>query len=155
MNIDLNSILTPRVFWGILSLALFFLLLAFGWIVWTAPPAPQAGNFLAAQTVIPAPTGTALFLATATLEAQPLAEGEIGLSGYVQIKGTDGQGLRLRSDAGLSTDQLFLGFDSEVFQVKDGPRFKDGHTWWYLVAIYDDSRAGWAAEDFLGYIPAP
>ncbi len=157
MNIDINSILTSRVLAGIIGLALFFLLLTFGWIIWTAPLPPQPGNFLAAQTVIPAPTGTPPFLATPTLEGQSagLAEGEIGIGGYVQIKGTDGQGLRLRSDAGLNAEQLFLGFDSEVFQVQDGPLFKDGYTWWYLVAIYDDSRAGWAAQDFLGYIPAP
>ena len=76
-------------------------------------------------------------------------------SGYVQILGTDGEGLRLRSDPGLSGTPVFLGFDEEVFEVRDGPQESDGYVWWYLVAPYDESRNGWAAADFLGAIPSP
>ena len=73
----------------------------------------------------------------------------------MQITGTDGEGLRIRSEPGLTGNPDFLGFDSEVFIVKDGPQLVDGYTWWYLVAPYDDTRAGWAASDFLSYIPSP
>ena len=45
--------------------------------------------------------------------------------------------------------------DVEVFEVREGPQEADGHTWWYLVAPYDESRAGWAAAEFLGAIPSP
>lgn len=157
MNFDLNNILTPRVFLGALGLAFFLLILAFAWIVWTAPPPPEPGNFLAAQTVIPAPTSTLPSPPTETPGSgfPTPVPGEISIGGYVQITGTSGQGLRLREDAGLDAPQLFLGYDSEVFQVQDGPKFEDGYTWWYLVAIYDDNRAGWAADAFLGYIPNP
>ncbi len=31
----------------------------------------------------------------------------------------------------------------------------DGYTWWYLVAPYDSTRAGWAAADFLAVVPSP
>ena len=55
----------------------------------------------------------------------------------------------------MNSDQLFLGYDAEVFVVKDGPRQADGYTWYYLVAPYDDTRAGWAASNFLNIIPAP
>jgi hypothetical protein len=63
--------------------------------------------------------------------------------------------LRIRSDPGLTGEPVFLGFDSEVFIVEDGPREVDGYVWWYLVAPYDDTRAGWAAADFLSYVPSP
>ncbi len=157
MNVNLNDILTPRVFLAILGLAVALLVITFAWIIWTAPPPPEPGNFLAAQTVIPAPTGTPLPPPTepAGNQTPTPVSGEISIGGYVQISGTSGQGLRLRADAGLDAPQLFLGYDSEVFQVQDGPQFKDGYTWWYLVAIYDDKRSGWAADAFLGYIPAP
>ena len=55
----------------------------------------------------------------------------------------------------LDGEFVFLGYDSEVFLVKDGPQTVDGYVWWYLVAPYDDTRTGWAASDFLTYIPAP
>jgi hypothetical protein len=73
----------------------------------------------------------------------------------VQISGTEGQGLRIRSTPGLAGEFVFLGYDSEVFVIQDGPKVVDGHTWWYLVAPYDNTRVGWAASDFLTYIPSP
>ncbi|MGC8855692.1 MAG: SH3 domain-containing protein, partial [Anaerolineae bacterium] len=79
----------------------------------------------------------------------------IRLGSFVQISGTEGEGLRLRSAPGLSSDQLFLGYDSEVFEVRDGPRQADGYIWWYLVAPYDETRAGWAAADYLSVVPSP
>jgi hypothetical protein len=91
-----------------------------------------------------------LLVGTATLPA-----GEIAVGAYVQITGTQGDGLRLRSGPGLATTQLFLGGDAEVFQVRDGPKEADGYIWWYLVAPYDESRAGWAAANFLSVVPPP
>jgi hypothetical protein len=55
----------------------------------------------------------------------------------------------------LNSESAFLGFDSEVFIVQDGPVVLDGYVWWYLVAPYDETRTGWAAADFLSYIPSP
>ena len=68
---------------------------------------------------------------------------------YVQIIGTGGSGLRIRSSPGLNTEIKFYGMDSEAFLVKDGPVEQDGYLWWYLVAPYDESRSGWAASEFL------
>ena len=51
---------------------------------------------------------------------------------YVQISGTGGDGLRLRSGPSRNDDPRFLGYESEVFMVKDGPRFSDDLTWWFL-----------------------
>ncbi len=101
----------------------------------TATPGP---------TMIPTPAGT----------TTPAA-GQIAVGAYVQIKGTEGAGLRIRSDAGLSSDTVFRGEEAETFLVKDGPKQSDGYTWWYLVAPYDSTRAGWAAADFLAAVPSP
>jgi len=114
---------------------------------------------LAALTIIPGPTSTPLIAPTATHDpalgtATPLP-GEIALNVFVQITGTNGEGLRIRELPGLAGEHLFLGFDTEVFQIVDGPREADGYTWWQLLAPYDETRTGWAASDFLEAVPSP
>lgn len=108
-------------------------------------------------TVIAAPTSTSSAPATPTIDpfAPTAATTGIALGNYVQITGTEGEGLRIRSEPSLNGNPEFLGFDSEVFIVKDGPREADGFVWWYLVAPYDETRVGWAAADFLSYVPSP
>lgn len=78
--------------------------------------------------------------------------GGIQIGAYVQVTGTNGAGLRIRSSAGLNASINFYGMDSEVFLVKDGPEEADGFTWWFLVAPYDENRNGWAASDYLSLI---
>jgi len=108
-------------------------------------------------TVIVAPTSTSSAPATPTIDpfAPTPAPTGIAIGNYVQITGTEGQGLRIRSEPGLNGESVFLGYDSEVFIIQDGPREADGFVWWYLVAPYDETRVGWAASDFLTYIPSP
>ena len=108
-------------------------------------------------TIIPAPTSTSGAPPTPTIDpfAPTPAPTGIALGNYVQITGTNGEGLRIRAEPGLNSNSEFLGYDSEVFIRRDGPRSVDGYTWWYLVAPYDETRAGWAAADFLAYIPPP
>lgn len=117
----------------------------------------EVGFAPADLTVIPAPTSTSSAPPTATVDpfAPTAAPTGIAVGNYVQIAGTDGEGLRIRSDPGLNGNFEFLGYDSEVFIVQDGPREVDGFVWWYLVAPNDDTRNGWAAADFLSYIPVP
>ena len=108
-------------------------------------------------TMISAPTSTSSAPATPTIDPfapSPTPTG-LALGSYAQITGTEGQGLRIRSKPGLEGEFVFLGYDAEVFLVQDGPQTVDGYVWWYLVAPYDNTRAGWAASDFLTYIPAP
>ncbi len=139
-------------------MAATLLLATFLWIFLGAPPRAEPGSVPAALTIIPAPTGTNTPIATATPQAdQPATPipGQISLGGYVQISGTEGQGLRIRTDPGLQGEFLFLGLDSEVFVIRDGPVELDGYSWWYLTAPYDELRAGWAASSFLEYVPAP
>lgn len=126
----------------LLTAFLFFLL-----------PNPSAGSPDPAQavTVIPAPTLTPTLpraLETPT-PTPPPSIGGISVGSYVQITGTDGQGLRLRSGPGIDNPPRLLGMDSELFLVKDGPRPADDFIWWYLEAPYDPQRSGWAAANYL------
>jgi hypothetical protein len=143
---------------GALLLAGFLLLLTAVSIGLTSARQNANVGFAPADlTVIPAPTSTSSAPATATIDpfAPTATPTGIAVGNYVQITGTEGQGLRIRSEPGLNGNAEFLGYDSEVFVIKDGPREADGFTWWYLVAPYDETRVGWAAADFLTYIPAP
>ena len=158
---NLSSILNIRVLLGALGIAGCLILVTLLSIGWTKPdPAREFGFAPADLTVIPAPTSTPNVTPTSTPDplifgTPTLAPDVIGVGGYVQITGTDGEGLRLRSDPSLNGTPVFLGYEEEVFEVRDGPQEADGYTWWYLVAPYDETRAGWAASDFLGAIPSP
>lgn len=129
-------------------------LLAIGWL--RPHPPGQQGLMPADLTVIPPSTLTPSPAPTANATGTAAAAaGQIGIGGYVQITGTEGQGLRIRSAPGLASDTVFRGEEAETFKVQDGPKQVDGYTWWYLVAPYDSTRAGWAAADFLAAVPAP
>lgn len=160
MRIDFRSALTPRAIAGAVLCALFLLTLTFTWMAWSVPPRPDPAGLMAAMTVIPAPTGTVpseipTIDPYAPTPTATLSPGQLNTGLYVQITGTGGVGLNIRSAPGLASSQQFMGFDSEVFLIEDGPREGDGYTWWYLVSNYDDGRAGWAAANFLEAIPAP
>jgi len=143
---------------GAIIVAGFLILITAVSIGWTnTPQASDVGFAPADVTVIPAATVTSNAPPTPTIDPfapTPIPTG-IALGNYVQITGTEGEGLRIRSEPGLIGEPVFLGYDSEVFVVQDGPREADGYVWWYLVAPYDATRAGWAASDFLSYIPSP
>jgi len=160
MRIDFRSALTSRAIAGAVLLALFLLALTFAWMAWSVPPRPDPAGLMAAMTVIPAPTGTtpseiATIDPYAPTPTPTLAPGQLTTGLYVQVTGTGGLGLNIRSAPGLDSSQQFMGFDSEVFLIEDGPRERDGYVWWYLVSNYDDGRAGWAAANFLEAIPSP
>jgi len=122
-----------------------------------SPPSSEAGFAPADVTVIPAPTGTSGAPPTPTIDpfATATSPAGVAIGNYVQITGTEGQGLRIRAQPGLGGEFQFLAYDAEVFVIQDGPREVDGYVWWYLVAPYDETRVGWAAADFLTYIPEP
>jgi hypothetical protein len=142
---------------ALLLTGLLLLITAISIGITSARQASDVGFAPADVTIIPAPTMTSGVPPTPTIDpfAPTAAPTGIALGNYVQISGTNGEGLRIRSEPGLNGNPEFLGFDSEVFIIQDGPRSVDGYTWWYLVAPYDQSRAGWAAADFLTYIPPP
>ena len=120
------------------------------------PSSPQAAA-PAAFTMIPAPslTPTQPPVVPTPTPTTPPSVGGISVGNYVQVTGTEGAGLRIRSGPGTSNPHNFIGMDSEVFVVKDGPREADGFIWWFLEAPYDPSRTGWAASQYLSVVSAP
>ncbi len=122
-------------------------------------PAASPPDLAAALTRIPGPTntprpptGTPLPTSTATAEFVAPESGEIGVGSYVQIVGTEDTGLNIRNAPGLNSNIQFLGYDAEVFEVRDGPQEVEGFSWWYLVTPVDESRAGWAAANYLALV---
>lgn len=157
---DLRPYLNRWVILGALGVAGMLLLITLILIGWTSPRfSPNVGFAPADLTMIPAPTHTPNVLPTSTLDpltaASTPATDTIAVGGYVQISGTEGDGLRIRSSPGLNGDTVFRGEEAEVFVVREGPQSADGYAWWYVVAPYDETRAGWAAADFLAVVPAP
>jgi hypothetical protein len=161
MNRDLRQLLNPGVLLGATGLACLLTVVTLAWFGFSAsPPGADLGFAPADLTMIPASTSTPFFTPTATPDPLQLGTptapaGIIAVGVYIQITGTGGDGLRLRSSPSLTGEQLFLGEDAEVFLVRDGPKEANGYIWWYLVAPYDESRAGWAAANFLSVVPPP
>jgi hypothetical protein len=155
---DIRQLLNRWVILGTLAVAgVLTLITAISIGLLAAPQSSEVGFAPADVTVIAAPTSTSSAPPTPTIDpfATPTSPAGIAIGNYVQISGTQGEGLRIRSEPGLNGNPEFLGFDSEVFLVQDGPREADGYMWWYLVAPYDETRVGWAAADFLSYVPSP
>lgn len=155
---DVRQLFNKWVILGALIVAGLLILItviAIGWT--TSPQSPDVGFAPADLTVISAPTPTPNVTATATPDPfapSPTPTG-LAIGSYAQITGTGGDGLRIRSEPGLTGEPVFLGLDSEFFLVQDGPREADGFVWWYIVAPYDETRKGWAAADYLTFIPPP
>jgi hypothetical protein len=124
---------------------------------------PPLGRPTALVTTIPGPTSTAYNptptageepTPTSNLPPSPMP-GLIGVGGYVQITGTEGSGLNVRSAPGLDMSVNFLALDAEVFEVRQGPKVVDDITWWYIVTPVDESRNGWAAANYLSVVDNP
>ncbi len=81
---------------------------------------------------------------TEILEASTFSVGDL-----VEVRGMDGDGLRIREAPGFQGDILFLAFENEVFMVQDGPVVVDDLTWWYLVNPYSSEVRGWAVSVYL------
>jgi len=108
----------------------------------------------ASFVVIPAPTFTSTPdpVLSATQGAENEIRDGIRIGSVIQIHGTDGAGLRLRSGPGTDYGIKFIGLDSEIYEVEDGPVDADGYVWWYLVSPYDTNRSGWAASSYLSLV---
>jgi hypothetical protein len=100
----------------------------------------------ATQTPVPTPTSA---------EQVPLPSGDIAIGDYVQVSGTGGDGLRLHSEAGVSSDVRYIAIEAEVFLVKDGPIVADGYTWWRLQDPYTENAVGWGVGNYLVIVNNP
>ena len=129
----------------------------------TRPAAAPAGLSTAVVTIISVPTATDVPPTatpagpeTPTPPSLPLPPpGDVSIGAYVQIVGTSGDGLRLRTEPGLDSEVRVLGEETEVFVVTDGPTDTDGYGWWYLESPSDRSRRGWAVSNYLSVVQNP
>jgi hypothetical protein len=109
-------------------------------IVMVFPTAEAPGSQATANvTALPQPTAT----------VPPAPTGPINLGNSVRVVGTGGDGLRLRVGPSLQEEANYLALENEVLVVQSGPTIADGFTWWFLVDPADDTRNGWAAENYL------
>ena len=140
---------------GAILIALVLLLFVMALINFTRPAQTPTGLVTAILTVIPAPTETPPPPAP---ENTPTPNGDVPQSpgtgvlyvgAYVQVTGTGGDGLRIRSGPGLSFEQQYLGLESEVFEIIAGPQDADDYIWWHLAAPYDNNINGWAVANYL------
>ncbi|MBE0675420.1 MAG: hypothetical protein IH591_12235 [Bacteroidales bacterium] len=140
--------------WVVLgAVGIAMLLCVFWWVVFnvlrpeasfvTVQPAEIA--VIAAPTITPSPE----FDPTGTPDINQIFRDGISVGMVVQIGGTEGAGLRLRSEPGIASEVRFIGIDAEVFEVRDGPQDENDIVWWYLVSPYDEARSGWAAASYL------
>ncbi|HSM23631.1 MAG TPA: hypothetical protein VK856_02075 [Anaerolineaceae bacterium] len=116
---------------------------------------------IALITVIPAATSTPMIeLTIVPTPTTEIIENIINpykfqIGEFTQIAGTSGDGLRLRSGPSRTNSVNFIGMDSEVFEIVDGPIEADGFVWWYLEAPYDKTRNGWSVDEYLQSVNVP
>src|SRR6266511_2915648 len=106
-----RQLLNKWVILGALSVAgLLMLITAIAIGLTTAPQSSDVGFAPADVTVIAAPTSTSSALPTPTIDpfASPTSPAGIAIGNYVQITGTQGEGLRIRSEPGLNGNPEFL-----------------------------------------------
>jgi hypothetical protein len=159
----LRSLFDPWLILGALGfgLALVISTLLLLWL--TRPSQGVESPPTAAITIIPRPTDTPI-IPTATITQTPTQSatdlplpppGDISIGAYVEITGTGGDGLRLRTGPGLEQDVRLLGIENEVFLVEDGPESVDGYSWWFVRGLFDESRRGWAVSNYLRVVQNP
>ena len=159
----MRYLFNPWVIGGAIAFSVVLACITFSLLWVTRPAEPAFAPATAVLNIIPFPSSTPVILTpTPTVTAQLTGEvppapgpGLIITGDFVQISGTGGDGLRLRSEPGLNGAVNFLAYEGEIFKVSDGPRESDGYTWWYLVAPYDESVQGWAVSNFLLVVQNP
>ncbi len=104
---------------------------------------------LSTHTPSPMPTAAPDATRVAETSTPPLPVSRYKLGDLVEIFGTEGEGLRVRAEPGLTTKVIYLGIDNEVFEILDGPWVVDEYEWWLLQSPYNEARAGWAVGVFL------
>jgi hypothetical protein len=158
----LKIFLDPWVILGAIGVGAILFLTAVGLLLVTRNLPMPTGvptaviMIVAVPTASPVPTSTQPSLEEPTALPQPSPQpGDIYLQALVQITGTGGDGLRLRTEPGLESEILFLGNEAEFFRVQEGPLEADDFTWWFLVSPENGDRNGWAVAEYLIVVQTP
>lgn len=159
----LKDLLNIKVLFGafVFGVGIFAFLL---WFLWSSKANPGAEvPATAILKIIQAPTQTPPgIVVTSTALPEPTSSrlvptpsGNIVIGNYVKVSGTGGDGLRLHSDAGVSSKVNYIAIESEVFLVKSGPIDTDGYIWWELEDPYTNNAVGWGVANYLAVVQNP
>jgi hypothetical protein len=107
-------------------------------VIWTPTTAPSP---------TPPPTETA--------ELIPTTSPNVAIGRYVQVAGTGGYGLNLRSGPSENYARMDVALEGEVFIITDGPTVSGGSQWWRLRDPENEEREWWAIADFLEPVDHP
>jgi hypothetical protein len=149
----MKDLINPWVIAGSILTAALLLLVSF--LVAGGITSTDEGSYSgdAAITIIPVPTYTPTPIPTRTVvpvvSPTPTLESGIQPEGFVQINGTEGEGLRMREDPSLGAQVAYVGLEGEIFSVIGGPVEADGYLWWHLEAPLNNTRQGWAVSNYL------
>jgi hypothetical protein len=154
LRVLLRWALSPWVLGSAILLALMMIAFTFGLLLLTRPgpsvstPATAQISVIIAPTLTPVPPSPTAFLTrTPTMDVPPPPPaGAVNIGSTVQVRGTSGDGLRLRENPGLKGTVLFLAPEGEAFLIKDGPREIDGFVWWYVEG---KNQRGWGVSNYL------
>ncbi|MGD2179446.1 MAG: SH3 domain-containing protein [Anaerolineae bacterium] len=117
-------------------------------IIWTPIPSPSpAATPSLTPTEPPSSEGPA--------DATPTASPDIAIGNYIEIAGTGGYGLSLRSGPGLNYARMDVASEGETFIVVEGPTTAGGSPWWKVRDPESEERAYWAIGNYLKPIEHP
>ena len=140
--------------------SLFLLLVALIVVFFITLKPTTHSTFSAELTLLPGitntpiiPTNTPTIIPSPTIGVRPSPlPGTIGIGGYVQVFGTNGTSLNIRSEEGLNGSLVFQALEGELFVIIDGPKSIDGYTWWKIQSSVESDRLGWAVDNYLAPI---
>ena len=111
-------------------------------ILWTPTPVPT-------PAASPAPTSTK------PPDSTPTISPDIAIGRYVQVVGTGGYGLSLRSGPGENYTRMDVALEGEILVVVDGPTAASGSEWWKIQDRENVEREWWAVGNFLQPVDHP
>jgi hypothetical protein len=83
------------------------------------------------------------------LKDTPSMPGVVAVGMMVKISGTENEGLRMHSDAGIGQPSIYLAQEGERYKIIDGPKIMDGLIWWKIEGSEDKNKVGWSVQDYL------
>jgi chitodextrinase len=89
----------------------------------------------------------------ASATTQQISSTKFSINDRVEVFGTGGSGINVRSCAGTSCSILGTQAESNQGTVIGGPTAADGFWWWQID--YDSAPDGWSVEDFLKKVTMP
>jgi len=111
------------------------------YIIWTPSPAPT-------RTGSPTPVSTEPVVE----DVVPTVSPGMAVGKSVQIAGTGGSGLNLRSGPGSTAGRMDVALEGEIFVVVAGPEIAGDAEWWQIEDPDDPTRRWWAVANYLAPI---